>query len=119
MSGDVSETVREVALGNEPIVYYGTFPNTSDGQILTGVPFPDLPVRLMPKTHAGSAWGGSAAARCLPRAGPGGVGNTPISKNRRSTGVAPRGENVALGKENRSRGYPSVRFVTKTHAGGA
>ena len=32
-----------------------------------------------------------------------GVGNTPISKNRRSTGVAPREQNVALGKEKRSR----------------
>ena len=28
-----------------------------------------------------------------------GVGNTPISKNRRSTGGAPRGQNAALGQE--------------------
>ena len=32
-----------------------------------------------------------------------GAGGNPISKNLRSTGVAPRGQNVALGKEKRSR----------------
>ncbi len=62
-----------------------------------------LSVRFVTKTHAREAWGGSPPANSLPRAGRAGVGNTPISKTRRSTGVAPRGENVALGKEKRSR----------------
>ena len=39
-----------------------------------------------------------------------GVRNTPISKNRPMTRVAPRGENVALGKEKRSRCF-SIQVV--------
>ena len=61
-----------------------------------------LSVRFVTKTHAGDAWA-VRLRRIVSPVRALGVASTPISKNRRSTGVAPRGENVARGKEKRSR----------------
>ena len=63
-------------------------------------------VHFVTKTHAerrDQVAGGTKVFAGVPSLRALGVRNTPISKNRRSTGVAPRGENVALGKEKRSR----------------